>query len=175
MKDKNKLIKTAGIINVVITILYACVLFLMFSHISFKVLKENAAEDLSVLFLKPNAERVVYWIAVILVSSFLSLSLFRHGFNSDICKLITFVVAVTLCIFEIISFVSPLWGQISIYLKMRSRDLPFDLNLQWSFVTTIMLIVVILRVYISYASLVLLSPKTLAERVKGRIKKNDGK
>lgn len=175
MKDKNKLIKAAGIVNIVVTILYVFVLFLMFSHISFKVLKEDAAEDLSVLFLSPNAERVIYWVVVIIVSSLLSLSLFKHAFNSDLCKFVTLVAAVILCVFEIISFVSPLWGQISIYLKMRSRDLPYDLNLQWSFVTTLMLMVVIMRIYISYASFVLLSPREFAVRVKSLCSKKKDK
>ena len=171
MKDKNKVIKAAGIINVVITILYVCVLFLMFSHISFKVLKENATEGLSVLFLKPNAERVIYWVVVIVISTFLSISLFKQAFNSDLCRFLTLVAALTLCIFEIISFVSPLWGQFSIYFKMKSRELPYELNLQWSFVTTLMLLVVIMRIFISYASFVLLSPRSFVGRIKDRMNK----
>ena len=171
MKDKSKVIKAAGIVNVIVTVLYVCVLFLMFSHISFKVLKENSVEGLSVLFLKPNAERVVYWVFVIVISTFLSFSLFKHAFNSDVCRFLTVVAAVTLCIFEIISFVSPLWGQFSIYFKMKSRDLPYELNLQWSFVTTLMLMVVVMRIFISYASFVLLSPRSFFARIRGRLNK----
>ncbi|MBR4004673.1 MAG: hypothetical protein IKI90_02385 [Treponema sp.] len=168
MKDKNKdkVIHSAGIINIIVTVLYACVLLLMFSHISFKVLKENALEDLFVLFLSPNAERVIYWVVVIIVSSLISLSLFKRAFNSDLWRFFTFVAALVLCIFEIISFVSPLWGQVSIYLKMKSQGIPFDLNFQWSFVTTLMLIVALMRIFIFYGSVLLLSPKSFIGRVK---------
>lgn len=175
MKDKSKVIKAAGIVNLVVTALYVCVLFLMFSHISFKVLKEDSVEGLSVLFLKPNAERVVYWVFVIIASIFLSISLFKHAFNSDVCRFLTFVVAVILCIFEIISFVSPLWGQFSIYFKMKSRNTPYELNFQWSFVTTLMLAVALMRIFITYGSLLLLSPRDFAARVKSLCSKKKDK